>query len=151
MHSITISSISAATYDYQLTNLFFLIYFQLSTLSILKKNSFFPSQISTFSSHFQTKIWDFKIFPSFVQNHWYHHTYSCFIYHSNHFIIIKPCLLSGLPDDIIIIFLNYNKRKGLRILLSFSPVCARCALFVREDMFWIVVLSLSCTWLFLTP
>lgn len=44
MHSI--SSTSAATYDYQLTILFFLIDVQLSTLSILKKFIFSISNLN---------------------------------------------------------------------------------------------------------
>ena len=102
MHSI--SSTSAATYDYQLTILFFLIDFQLSTLSIFKKFIFFHLksqyllQISRQRfENSKSPLPSYKTIDTIT-------LISCFIFHSNHFIIIKPCLLSGLPGDIIIIF-----------------------------------------------
>ena len=113
MHSVTISSISAATYDYQLTNLFFLIYFQLSTLSILKKIHFFHLKSQYFLHISRPRFENSKSsLPSYKTTDTIT-LISCFIYHSNHFIIIKPCLLSGLPGDIIIIFLIIIKERDL--------------------------------------
>ena len=95
MHSVTISSISAATYDYQLTNLFFLIYFQLSTLSILKKIHFFHLKSQYFLHISRPRFENSKSsLPSYKTTDTIT-LISFFIYHSNHFIIIKPCFALG--------------------------------------------------------